>query len=454
MAKKLQTSDTRNKKEKNMEEQDFSLLEIIYKHPSELKPNSRNSRTHSEKQIHKIAKSIKKLGFNNPILINKKRVVIAGHGRLEAAKLLKLDSVPTICLENLTEEQIRAYIIADNKIALEAGWDKEILKIELEELSALDVDFDVTITGFETAEIDLITNFEVIEDIKNEKQDPLDELPQESEIEEQVKPGDLWQIGENHKLFCGDSTKEESYKILMQDELAGVIFTDPPYNVRIQGNVSSKKDIAEFAMASGEMSKIEFAKFLRTAMALQAKYSRDGSIHFQCMDWRHMHEMLVAAQPVYSELKNLCIWDKISAGMGSMYRSQQELVFVYKNGNASHINNIELGVHGRYRTNVWRYRGMHASNPQAKELLKLHPTVKPTAMIIDALLDASLTFDIVLDTFGGSGSTLLAAERTKRRARLIEIDPHYCDIILHRFQKAIGQPVYLLGNYKNYKEAK
>lgn len=443
--------------EKNSNEQELNIsssteLKVVYRNPNDLKPNSRNSRKHSEKQIHKIAKSIKKLGFNNPILVDKKDVVAAGHGRLAAAKLLGLESVPTICLENLTPEQIRAYIIADNKIALDADWDKEILKIELEELNSLDLDFEIDVTGFETPEIDNIINVEVIEDSKKDKPDPFDKLPDESEIEDFVNEGDLWQCG-NHKLYCGNALDEESYKILMQDELADVVFCDSPYNVKIQGNVTSKKSVAEFAMASGEMSKQEFAKLLRTAMALQAKYSRDGSIHFQCMDWRHMHEMLVAAQPIYSELKNLCIWDKISAGMGSMYRSSQELVFVYKNGTAPHINNVELGVHGRYRTNVWRYRGMHASNPQAKELLKLHPTVKPTALIMDALLDVSNPGSIVLDSFGGSGSTLIAAERTKRKARLIEISPHYCSIIVERFRRSTEKSVILLKNYKNNKEA-
>lgn len=420
----------------------YKQLEVVYRNPNELKPNPRNSRTHSEKQIHKIAESISKLGFNCPILTDKEGVVVAGHGRLEASKLLELDSVPTICLENLTPDQIRAYIIADNKIALDAGWDIEILKIELGELSVLDLDFDVNVTGFETAEIDNIINFEVIEESKKDKPDPLDQLPEESEICERVKEDDLWQLG-NHKLYCGNSLEEKSYKILMQDELAGVVFTDPPYNVKIKGNVSTKETAAEFAMASGEMSQKEFAKFLRTTMSLQAKYSIDGSIHFQCMDWRHMHEMLVAARPVYS-LLNLCVWDKKTAGMGSLYRSQHELVFIFKNGSASHVNNVELGVHGRYRSNVWKYQGMHASNPQSKGLLMLHPTVKPTAMIMDALLDASKPNDIVLDAFGGSGSTLLAAERTKRRARVIELEPHYCDVILHRWEKMTGKKAILL----------
>lgn len=428
-------------------------LKVEYKETNKLKPNPRNARTHSEKQIHKIAKSIKKLGFNNPILVDSKEMVVAGHGRLEAAKLLGLESVPTICLENLTSEQIRAYVIADNKLALDSGWDNEMLKIEFEELSFLDLNFDIDVTGFDTAEVDNIINFEIIEGSKKDKPDPFDELPEESEIEALVTEGDLWQLGK-HKLYCGNALEEESYKILMQDELAAVIFTDPPYNVKIRGNVSTKQDAKEFAMASGEMNQKEFAKFLRTVMILKAKYSRDGSIHFQCMDWRHMHEMLVAARPVYSELKNLCVWDKKTAGMGSLYRSQHELIFVFKNGTAPHINNVELGVNGRYRTSIWKYPGMHASNPQAKELLNFHPTVKPTALIMDALLDVSKPNDIVLDSFGGSGSTLIAAERTKRRAHIIELEPHYCNVILHRYKKMTGKKAVLLGNYKNNKEAK
>lgn len=425
---------------------DLKKLEVLYKNPNDLKPNQRNSRTHSQKQIHKIAKSIEKLGFNNPVLIDKQEMLVAGHGRTEAAKLLGLNTIPTICLENLTPEQIRAYVIADNKIAEESCFDKEILKIELEELSCLDLDFDVSVTGFETPEIDLITNPEMIEEIKKEKENPIDDLPEESDIEKRVQVGDLWQLG-THKLFCGNSLKEESYKILMQNELAGVIFTDPPYNVKIKNNVTTKKNHSEFAMASGEMSEKEFAKFLRTAMSLQAKYSKDNCVLYQCIDFRHMHEMLVAARPLF-KLLNLCVWDKITAGLGSLWRAQHELIFAFRKGSASHINNVELGVHGRYRTNVWKYPGLHASNPHAKGLLKLHPTVKPTAMIMDALLDVSNRNDIVLDVFGGSGSTLVSAERTKRRARLIELEPKYCDVILHRWEKLTGKKAELIGNYR------
>ncbi len=255
----------------------------------------------------------------------------------------------------------------------------------------------------------------------------------------------MWKLGD-HKLYCGDALEKESYEKLLSKERAGIVFTDPPYNVKIAGNVTKQKHHKEFAEASGEMSEKEFTDFLRKSMELQAEHSKDGSIHYQCMDWRHINELLNAGMSVYSEFKNLCVWDKGTAGMGSLYRSQHELVFVFKNGTASHINNVELGVHGRYRTNVWKYPGMHASNPQAKTLVKLHPTVKPVPMIMDVLLDCSAAGDIVLDSFGGSGSTLIAAERTKRKARLIELDPHYCDVILYRWEKLTGKSAELCDN--------
>ena len=421
-------------------------FDISYKNITELKPYKNNSRTHSEKQVHQIAKSLDRFGFVNPILIDESNTIIAGYGRYLAAKELKMKIVPTICISHLTKDEIRAYVIADNKLAQNAGWDQDILKIELEALMALslELNLDATITGFELPEIDLIINSSGIEEAKAKEN--VDEyfLDDNISIPQRVKKGDLWKLG-NHKLYCGDSLLEDSYKKLLGKEQAGVIFTDPPYNVRIQGNVTKQKHHKEFAEASGEMSKEEFINFLKTVMDLQAKYSKDGSIHYQCMDWRHIEEMMIAGMSVYSSFKNLCVWDKGTAGMGSLYRSQHELVFVFKNGVASHINNVELGVYGRYRTNVWKYPGMHASNPQAKELVKLHPTVKPVSMIMDALLDCSAVGDIVLDSFGGSGSTLIAAERTKRKARLIELDPHYCDVILYRWEKLTGNSAELCG---------
>ena len=417
-------------------------LAINYQNPAELKLNPKNSRTHSKKQLHKIAQSIEKLGFNNPVLVDTENVIIAGHGRVLAARDLGLTEIPTICLSHMTQEQIRAYIIADNKLAEEAGWDNEILKIELDFLMNLEseIGFDATITGFDIPQLDLILNPEVLDVVKDasKKDSDTEFLENVIDIPKRVNRGELWKLGE-HLLYCGNSLEEISYKKLLQNELAQVVFTDPPYNVKIKGNVSKQKQHEEFEFASGEMKKDEFTEFLRTAMRLQTKFSVDGSIHYQCMDWRHVAEMLEAGSEVYSSLKNICIWDKGTGGMGSLYRSQHEFIFVFKNGTKPHINNVELGVQGRYRTNVWKYKGMHASNPQAKTLLKLHPTVKPVPMIMDALLDCSSPNGIVLDSFGGSGSTLIAAERTKRKARIIELEPKYCDVILYRWEHLTGK---------------
>lgn len=396
----------------------------------ELVENKRNARTHSQKQVQKIANSIAKFGFTNPILIDSGKTVIGGHGRFAAAKQLKLEQVPTICLEHLTPEELKAYAIVDNKLALESEWDDEMLKLELQDLT--DLGFELDDTGFETPEIDLILFENEIK--KPKKQDKIDEFPEEAEILEIVKPGDLYKVGP-HLVYCGDSTKEESLKTVLQGQKANLIFTDPPYNVKINGHVCENGKHDEFAMASGEMSNVEFTEFLKKSIKNLIDYSVDGSIHYLCMDWRHAENVLAAAGNKYSELKNICVWDKSTGGMGSLYRSQHEFVFVFKNGTESHINNVELGKHGRYRTNVWKYPGVRASNPNSLADLKLHPTVKPVSMVIDAILDCSKPNDIVLDAFAGSGTTLLAAERTKRRACVIELDPHYCDVIIARYMK-------------------
>lgn len=428
-------------------------LKICYQNPKELKLNPRNSRTHSKKQLHKIAQSIEKLGFNNPVLVDTENFIIAGHGRVLAAKELGLNEVPTICLSHMSQEQIRAYIIADNKLAEEAGWDNEILKIELDFLMNLDTEpgFDATITGFDIPQLDLILNPESLDVVKKvAKADPDSEfLDNIVDIPKRVNKGDLWKLGE-HLLYCGNSLEETSYEKLLHNERAQIIFTDPPYNVKIKGNVTKQKQHEEFKLASGEMEKSEFIDFLKNAMSLQAKHSIDGSIHYQCMDWRHIEEMVTAGNQVYSSLKNICVWDKGTGGMGSLYRSQHEFIFVFKNGVKPHINNVELGIHGRYRTNIWKYKGMHASNPQAKTLVKLHPTVKPVPMIMDALLDCSSIGGIVLDSFGGSGSTLIAAERTKRKARIIELEPKYCDVILYRWEHLTSKTAELVENKEAY----
>lgn len=399
---------------------------------ADLKPYPKNARTHSPKQIRQIAKSIKEFGFTNPVLIDKDNCILAGHGRVEAAKLAGLTEVPAVVINHLTPAQKKAYILADNRLAELSGWDKNILKVELEELQRIeDGDFDLTLTGFDTPEIDVLLA-------------PPDAPASENagflekSIPARVKSGDLWQLGA-HKLLCADSTQPVSFRRLLGEEKANLIVTDPPYNVKISGHVRSSEKYREFAMASGEMSQSEFSQFLKGVFTLLAEYSIPGSLHYAFMDWRHMGEILSAGMSAYTALKNVCVWNKLSGGMGSLYRSQHELVFVFKNGDAPHTNNIELGVHGRYRTNVWDYPGIFIKNKVNKANINLHPTVKPVGLLADILLDASPRKGIVLDPFGGSGSTLLAAERTGRQARIIEIDPHYCDVILFRYEQQTGK---------------
>ena len=400
---------------------------------SSLKPYGRNARTHSAKQIAQIAASIKAFGFNNPVLIDMQGGIIAGHGRVEAAKKLGRLTVPCVRLDHLDDAAKRAYLLADNKLAEKAGWDPEILKIELQHLSSLDLDFDVTITGFEMAEIDVLLGDAV------PNADPADDVPEMEQGPAVTRLGDIWQIG-GHRLICGDSTDAVTYARLLDGNAAQLFFTDPPYNVKIDGHVCGLGGVKhrEFAMASGEMSTVEFTDFLAKVFANLADHSINGAINFICMDWRHMSEVLAAATPAYTELKNLCVWAKTNGGMGSLYRSQHELVFVFKNGRAPHINNVELGVHGRYRTNVWSYAGVNSFGASRDADLAMHPTVKPVALVADAILDCSKRKGIVLDAFAGSGTTLVAAERTGRRGYGIELDPPYCDVIVRRLAKISG----------------
>ena len=412
----------------------MTTLKISYKDPDQLKKRPRNPRTHTPKQIQQIVASIKEFGFISPVLIDGSDEIIAGHGRVEAAKLVGMSDVPTVRVDHLTPAQIRAYVIADNKLAENAGWDRELLTLELQELS-VDLNFDVTITGFETAEVDLL-----IGELGEETPDEADQVPQiDRSVPAVSRAGDRWQIG-NHVLLCGDALDENNYVNLLDSQKAQLVFTDPPYNVAIDGHVSGHGRVKhrEFAMASGEMSTQEFTKFLETALGCLAEFSSNGSIHFICMDWRHLRELLDAAEKPYGELKNLCVWAKTNAGMGSLYRSQHELIFVFKNGSEPHINNVELGRFGRNRSNVWNYAGVNAFGSDRDTELAMHPTVKPVAMVADAILDCSKRNGIILDAFAGSGTTLIAAEKTGRRGYGIEIDPHYVDTIIRRFDQVYG----------------
>ncbi|MCR9196063.1 MAG: site-specific DNA-methyltransferase [Hyphomonas sp.] len=411
-------------------------LKVIYRAPSGLKPYERNARTHSKKQISQIAASIRQFGFNNPVLISESDEIIAGHGRVLAALELGLKKVPTVQLEHLTDAERRAYILADNKLAEQAGWDVPTLKLELGELYEEELEFALEATGFETSELDILLHGD------GEDEEP-ETVPMPEPGPAINRVGDIWQLG-RHRLICGDVTDPLVIDALMGDERADCVFTDPPYNVKIDGNVCGKGSVKhrEFAMASGEMSEAQFTAFLISSLGELARVSRDGAIHFVCMDWRHMSELSAAGDTVYQELKNLIVWAKTNAGMGSFYRSQHELVFVFKVGTAPHTNTFGLGETGRHRSNLWTYPGVNTFGAGQSDLA-LHPTVKPTALVADAIKDVTRLNQIVLDGFGGSGSTLIAAERTRRIARLVELDPHYCDVICRRFAAETGKPAML-----------
>jgi ParB-like chromosome segregation protein Spo0J len=355
-----------------------AALKIVYKAPTELKPRPANPRIHTAKQIRQIVASIEEFGFVNPVLIDGANGIIAGHGRVEAAKLLGMVDIPAVRVDHLTPAQIRAYVIADNKLAENAGWDSALLALEL----SVDLNFDVTVTGFETAEVDIL-----IGDLQDDSPDAADEVPDIDRSALAVsRLGDRWLLSD-HVLLCDDGLSKDSYVRLLGSNKAQMVFTDPPYNVPVVGHVSGLGKIKhrEFAMASGEMSQGEFIKFLKTTFGYLAAFSANGLIHFVCMDWRHLLEVLEAATGPYSELKNLCVWTKTNAGMGSLYRSQHELVLVFKNGTAPHINNVELGRFGRNRTNVWTYGGVNTFGKERDNALLMHPTAKPVALVADAI---------------------------------------------------------------------
>ena len=405
---------------------------------AELKPDPKNPRTHSQKQVRQVADSIATFGFIVPMLVDSGGTIIAGHCRLLAAGLLGLSSVPTISVDHLTSAQVRAYQIADNKLTENGEWSDQLLAEAFQELSPLDLDFSLEVTGFELPEIDL--RIQSLQEAPPIEDDPADDLPQVEAVAI-AQEGQLWQLGE-HRLLCGSALDEAAYKALMDGALAGLVFTDPPYNVKIDGHVSGNGKVQhrEFAMASGEMSRAEFTQFLQGVFGQLVAYSKPRSIHDICMDWRHLVEILAAGEAVYAELLNLCVWAKTNGGMGSLYRSQHELVLVFKNGAGPHCNNVQLGRFGRNRSNVWTYPGINNFGRGTEEgnLLALHPTVKPVALIGDAILDCSKRGDIVLDPFLGSGSTLIACERTGRRCYGIEIDPLYVDIAIRRWHKFTG----------------
>jgi DNA modification methylase len=406
---------------------------VVWRPIAELREFPGNPRRHPESQIAGLMKSIRRF-WTNPILVDETGTILAGHGRWEAARRLGMTEVPTVMVRGLSTSEKRAVVIADNRLPEQAVWDFDLLRRHFQDLIKLD--FDVELTGFSTGEIDLLIDGAQ----RSMATDPADDLaglaPEGPAISQF---GDVWELG-RHRLACGDAQRSETYEQLLQGERAEIMVTDPPYNVRVDGHAvgRGKARHREFAMASGEMSATAFRAFLNRFIRCAISSSRDGAIHYVFMDWRHLPELLGAALPLYSEWKNLLVWNKANAGQGSFYRSKHELVAVFKSGTGPHINNFRLGGQGRYRTNVLDYPSVNSLDPARRGDLELHPTVKPIALIADLIRDCSRRNGIILDPFGGSGTTILAAERTGRVARVSELDPLYLDVAIRRWQKITG----------------
>ncbi|WP_300782361.1 DNA methyltransferase [Enhydrobacter sp.] len=407
-----------------------------------LKPHPDNPRKHGKKQIRKLVESIREFGFKSVIVIDRDSTIINGHGRVEAAKIAGLDKLPAMRCEDLTDAQITALRVLDNRLPQMAEWDLLLLGKTFQGLidQGPKLDFDLTITGFDHAEID-----NILEGLKPAKAEEPEAIPQLAEGPAVTRRGDLWAIGP-HRLLCGDATDPRDYATLLGDRKANAVFVDPPYNVKIDGHVSGlgKNQHREFVMASGEMSSKEFREFLRKALTNLAASSVDGALNYIAMDWRHEIDVHAASEGVYSKHVNTCVWFKKNAGMGSFYRSQHEFFLVFRVGDAQHQNHVQLGAHGRNRSNVWNYAGMNSFAKGRDEKLASHPTVKPVALVADAIRDCSKRRDIVLDSFAGSGTTLVAAHRTGRRGFGMELDPKYCDLILKRLREEMKvEPVLL-----------
>ena len=433
---------------RNVEQQLGAAGAVEFVDTNTLRPHPRNARTHSRKQIRQIADSIRAFGFLNPILVDDQHVVIAGHGRLAAAKVEGLSRVPVLRFDHLTPAQKRAYVVADNRIAEQAGWDRSLLAIELGELIDLfpDEGFDVSLTGFETPEIDLLL-FDMGQALTEPEDKPLP-IPRTATTQR----GDLWRLG-RHRLLCGDARDAEDVRRAMGGRIAQAVFCDPPYNLRVS-DIGGRGRVrhGEFAFASGEMSPAKYRSFLNKTLGHAVAVSAPGAVHYVCMDWRHVGELVAVGDDLYGAMLNLIVWNKTNAGQGSFYRSQHELIGVFRVGEAAHRNNVELGRFGRNRSNVWTYPGVNTFAKGRTDALAAHPTVKPVALVADALRDCTARGDVVLDHFAGSGTTVLAAEKAGRTACAVEYEPGYTDVAIVRWQEITRMDAILDGDGRSFME--
>ncbi|MCC0022860.1 MAG: site-specific DNA-methyltransferase [Hyphomicrobiaceae bacterium] len=422
-------------------------LQIDYFPVGELSVPARQLRKFKRGHQERLQASIQEFGFLLPLLVTKSGEVVVGAQRFEAALAMGFDELPVIVVTHLSEAQVKAFRMADNKLAEGATWNPAELKREFEDILNLEIDFDLRLTGFQTAEIDLTLEFD---DVAAGDDEDVSPSPDDMAVS---RRGDLWLIGD-HRLLCGDALDEVSFSTLMEGELARIAVTDMPFNCKINGHVggTGATKHREFVQASGEMSDDEFEQFVSTALLRLSERLVDGALIYAFMDFNNIELLLRAGRELGLSLKNLIVWAKQNAGMGSLYRSQHELIALFKKGNEPHINNVQLGATGRYRTNVWDYAGMNSFGPGRMDDLSDHPTVKPAAMIADAIRDATDRGDIVLDSFAGSGTLLVAAQRTGRKARCVELDPLYVDCAIKRFEERFGVQATLSGSNLTFAE--
>jgi len=407
----------------------FDRLVPIERIPiDEMRPYERNPRKHSERQMAALMASISQFGIMWPALIDAHKTIIAGEARVEAARRLRHTIFPVMQITHLSDAQVKAYRIADNKLAELSEWDKGVLKIEFDEIIAM-AEFNVEITGFSTAEIDLLGEADDGEQGDNVPEPPARPV---------TRPGDIWQLG-RHAAQCGSCLEEGNWDKLLEGKKGHMGFCDPPYNVPAR-SISGRGKVKhkDFAMAFGEKDRPEFVGFLSEYLTRMCTHLEDGAVVDQCMDWRHLPELFAATEAVGLTPINLCVWNKTNASMGSPYRSQHEMVLIAKWGKARIFDGVELGRHGRHRSNVWTYAGANSFGKSRMKDLADHPTVKPIGLVADAIRDVTRHGDIVLDPFLGSGTTIMAAERTGRIGYGIEIDPGYVDVTIRRWQERTG----------------
>ena len=402
-------------------------LNVVTRATDSLKNGPKRSRRTSAAQLARVIDSVRAFGLVVPLLIDRNDMIIAGHAVRDAALALNLLDVPCIVADHLNDAETRLLAVTLNRLGETGEWDLGALKIELGDLGLLGV--DLSVTGFSLPEIDIILMADADEDSEQDEPQPDLKNPAISRL------GDLWLLGE-HRLLCGDALDEASYSEVMDGAMADAVFSDPPYNCKIAGFVSGlgKHKHTDFAMAVGEMSDDAFHAFLRSYLQLCKRHLSPGAVVYACMDWRQIDRLLGAGTAAGLKRINMAVWNKGSGGMGPLYRSAYELVAVFCNGPTPAINNVELGRHGRDRTNVWTVAGANRIGSSAAKALADHPTPKPVELVADALLDVTRRGGMILDPFMGSGTTIIAAERTGRKARGIELDPRYVDVAVRRWK--------------------